>query len=124
MNPLWNSLSSREGTTSVVLRQAVPASLQGELRGWIYYNSSLLPDEGTRLMIRLDLVVPDSYMQAYTRAMATHRQKLEERERKIEAAQAVREAARKEDGESSSSALMLYSLEPRFPYPPSPPIRG
>ena len=116
MNPLWNSLSSREGTTSVVLRQVVPASLQDELRGWVYHNASLLQDEGKRLMIRLDLVVPDSYKQHYARAMATYEQKLAERERKIEAAK----AARKEDGESSSSAVMLYSLEPNFPYPPSP----
>lgn len=121
VNPLWTSLSSREGTTASALHQAVPASLEDELRDWIYVNVSLLPDEGKRLMIRLNLVVPAGYKQDHARARATYGQQLREREQKIEAAHAARELARKADGQSASTTAMLYSLEPRYPYPPEPP---
>ena len=123
MNPLWTRLSSREGASAPALHQAVPASLEAELRDWICYNVSPLPDDGKRLMIRLDLIVPDIYEQDYARARATYEQKLKEREQKIEAARAARETAQKAaDGQSSSTAVMPYfSLEPSFPFPPSPP---
>jgi hypothetical protein len=121
VNPLWTSLSSREGSTAHALHQAVPASLRGELRDWIYHNVSPLPDEGKRLMIRLDLVVPDSYEKDYARANATYEQKLREREQRIEAARAAREAARETDEESPSTSVVLRSPDPYYPYPPSPP---
>ena len=121
VNPLWTRLSSREGTTAHALHQTVPASLEGELRDWIYYNAYPLPDNAKRLMIRLDLVVPDSYKQDHARAYATYEQKLRERAQKIQAEQAARDTARQADGQSSSTAVMLYSLEPIHPYPPSPP---
>ena len=121
VNPLWTRLSSREGVTAPALHQTVPASLEDELRGWIYYNVSPLPDDGKRLMIRLDLVVLDSYKQDYARAYATYEQRLRERAQKIQAEQAARETARQADGQSNSTAVMLYSLEPNHPYPPSPP---
>jgi hypothetical protein len=121
VNPLWTRLSSREGATAPALHQVVPASLEDELRGWIHYNVSLLPDDGKRLMVRLDLVVPDSYRQDYARAHAKYQQQLREREKKIEAAQAARETARDADGQSSSTAVSLYSsVGSSYPYPPSP----
>jgi hypothetical protein len=114
VNPLWTSLSSREGATAPALHQVVPASLEAELRHWIYGNVSLLTDDGKRLMIRLDLVVPDSYQQDHTLAYATYQQKLRERQQAIKAAL----AARDKDGESSSTSLV--PLEAGYPYPPSP----
>ena len=63
----------------------------------------------------------DSYKQDYARAYATYEQRLRERAQKIQAEQAARETARQADGQSNSTAVMLYSLEPNHPYPPSPP---
>lgn len=118
VNHLWTSLSAREGDTSSSLHQVVPASLHSELRNWIYSNASLLPDDGTRLMIRLNLIVPDSYKQDYAKAYAAYKLKLQEREKKVEAAQAARESAEKVEGESASLAVM--SLGSRYPFPPAP----
>jgi hypothetical protein len=64
-------------------------------------------------MIRLDLVVPTSYLEDYARARATYEQELRERKQKIDAALAAREAA----GQSPSTAVMPYSVESRYPYP-------
>jgi hypothetical protein len=120
VNPLWTSLSSREGATALGLHHAVPPSLEDELRDWICYNVALLQDDGKRLMIRLGLVVPDSYKEDYSRGRAVYEQKLREREQKIEAAAAARTAAREAEGHSSSTTLVPYSLASSYPYPPSP----
>jgi hypothetical protein len=121
VNLLWTSLSSREGATAPALHEAVPASLEDGLRDWIFSNVSLLPDEGKRLMIRLDLVVPNGYKQHYVRAHATYQQKLRERTKKIEDARAAREAARQTDGESSTALRLYSSEEAAYPFPSAPP---
>jgi hypothetical protein len=121
VNPLWNSLSAREGVTAPALHQAVPASLEEALRDWIYNNASPLLDDGKRLMILLDLTLPANYKLDYANALAAYQQKLTEREKKIEAARAARETAEKADGQSPSTAVTLYSREPSFPFPSPPP---
>ena len=115
---MWTSLSVREGATAFALRQAVSASLEGELRGWIYGAVSRLADDGQRLMIRLDLVLPEAYVRDHARAYARYEEKVRERAQRIKAEEA---AAKEADGQSSSSALVLYSLDSRYPYPTAPP---
>lgn len=96
------------------LRQAVPASLAGELRDWIYQAVSKLSDNGKRLMIRLDLVVPEPYVQDYNRARARYEEKLRERARLIQAEAAVAEKAEghseKAERQSTSTALIPYAF--------------
>ena len=104
--------------TAFALRQAVPASLASELRDWIYGAVSRLPDNGKRLMIRLDRVVPDAYVQDHDRAYARYEEKLRERARLIKAEAAAAEAA---EGQSSTT-LMPYALSTsRHPFPTPPP---
>ena len=118
MNALWASLSAREGATAFALRQAVPVSLDDELREWIYQAVSRLPDEGQRLMIRLDLVVPEAYVRDYDRAYARYEEKVRERAQRIKA----ETTAAKEGEGQPSAALASYSLATsRYPYPTSPP---
>ncbi len=119
VNPLWTSLSAREGMTAFALRQVVPASLEDELRDWIYRAVSRLPDDGKRLMIRLGLVVPDGYVREHAHAYARYEEKVRERAQLIEAEAA---AAKEAEGHSSSTALMpSASSISRYPFPMPPP---
>lgn len=116
---MWTSLSAREGAAAFALRQAVPASLEDELRGWIYGAVSRLPDDGQRLMIRLDLVLPETYVRDHARAYARYEEKVRERAQRIKAEEA---AAKEAEGQSSSTALVPYSFAAtRYPYPTAPP---
>jgi hypothetical protein len=118
VNSLRTSLSARGGATAFALRQAVPPSLEGELRDWIFDAVSQLLDDGKRLMIRLDLVVPASYVEDYDRKYAVYEKKLKERSRQIKADKAAEEA----EGQSSSTSLMARPImTSTYPFPPSPP---
>lgn len=118
VNALWTSLSAREGAIGFALRQAVPASLEDEMRGWIYRAVSRLPDDGRRLMLRLDLVMPEAYVQEHARAYARYEEKVRERARLVEAATA---AAKEAQGQSSTALMPYSSITSRYPFPTAPP---
>jgi hypothetical protein len=117
VDPLWTSLSAREGASAFALRQAVPPGLEGELREWIYGAVSRLPDRGRRLMIRLNLVVPASYEEEHAREWAAYHRKVKERQRRIEAARAAQE----DQGQSSATSVTPYPFAAStYPSPPTP----
>jgi hypothetical protein len=62
-------LSVRDGAALPVAHEGVPASLEAALRSWIWETISLDPDQAERVMIRLDLALPDSYWQHYQREL-------------------------------------------------------
>jgi hypothetical protein len=102
-------LSVRTGAAPVpALVEGVPASLEPKLRDWIYETGALDPDEVQHLLIRLDLVLPTAYSEAYQRDLA-------EREKKQARLTAQWEARRQERGDSA-----YVPPKPFAPMPPDP----
>ena len=101
-------------------REGVPAFLEPALRSWIFETASLDPDEAEHALIRLGLVLPESYWQRYERELKA-----------AEAEQARLDAQRKAklDGrpkpQPGTTAYLVPSYEPRqfTPSPPDPHAR-
>jgi len=72
----WGPLSARENAACLDLYEEVPASLEAAPREWIYVAVYKLGDNGRRLMIKLELVLPQDNFDAYRRAYADCEEKL------------------------------------------------
>jgi hypothetical protein len=121
MSEPWGPLSARENAARLDLHEEVPASLEVALREWLYEAVYKLGDSGRRLMIKLELVLPHEYVDAYRRAYADYEEKLRHHRETL---------AEKADAEETSrptaapviltSQLMTTSLA-LGPQPPSLP---
>lgn len=109
----WEMLSAREGTRPSGLRDGVPASVEPHLRRWIAKAVREHVPYETRLMVRLDLTLPESYSEQYNQEYAAY----EARRKAAAAAAAKREEM---TGAGSNQALMLTLAEQSI-LPPSPP---
>ena len=55
---LWHPMSVREAGTAG-LREGVPLALRGRLRAWLLQAGMTFPELASRVMLRLDVFVPD-----------------------------------------------------------------
>ncbi|MGP0026925.1 MAG: hypothetical protein ACLPKE_26745 [Streptosporangiaceae bacterium] len=121
MSALWSPLSAREGSGAFDLREEVPASLEATLREWIYGAVCKLGDSGRRLMIKLDLALPQEYVDKYNHAYARYQHELQQHREAV-----AQKASTEESSQPSGTAIvsvnqsMLASFAPA-PRPPSPP---
>lgn len=115
----WSPLSAREGTAAFDLREDVPASLEGALREWILGAVYKLGDNGRRLMIRLDLVLPSRYAEEHKRAEVDYQARLRERSEVL-----ARKARTEENSQSSTSIVSINQamLASFVPVPTPPPL--
>lgn len=117
MDATWTPLSAREAPHPFALREEVPQSLERALRDWTYAAAQKLPGSARRLMIRLDLVLPQEYADAHKNAMAKYRAalKLHELGREHAAAQGTQQA------QPNSTSLATQAATPTLALPPVPP---
>lgn len=125
MTTAWTPLSAREATEPFTLRENVPASLEGALRDWIYFAAAKLTDNGQRLMIKLDLVLPQERISAYNRAKAQYRAALKRHEQQLE--QKAEQTQRNPQPTPTTPALpsataMAHLSVPTPPPNPRPPF--
>jgi hypothetical protein len=99
-------LSVREGTVLPVAHEGVPASLEPALRSWIWETISLDPDQAERVMIRLDLELPDSYWQRYQREL----KKSEAEQARLDAEWEQKRARTQKAADAKPSASVLPSV--------------
>ena len=122
MTEPWRPLSAREGTATFELREEVPASLEAALREWIFNAVYRLGDSGRRLMIRLDMELPSSYVEDHERAYADYQRTLRQRSEAI--AQNVRSEESTQPGTSVVSINQAMVAASLVPVPTALPIPG
>jgi hypothetical protein len=110
----WDRLSTREGARPGGLRDGVPASVEAHLREWIHGAVRQHVSDVAKLMVRLDLTLPESYRRAYDQAYAAY-----EAKRKAAAEAPVPQP---KVGADSGQALMLTTITrpPAIMPPPEP----
>lgn len=101
-------LAVRESTDTVLLREGVPASVEPALRTWIFETAKLDEDEAEHALIRLNLVLPESYWERYRQEVAVYAAKQAELDAQWQAKQATARKA----GTSTALVPMNINLAP------------
>lgn len=114
-------LAVREGTAPAVAQEGVPASLEPALRSWIWETVSLDPDQAERVMIRLDLELPERYWYYYQLAL----KEAETEQARLDAEWEVKRAAARRAAQARRAAgevppVPVYPSREIAPDPPSP----
>jgi hypothetical protein len=114
-------LSVREGTALAVAQEGVPASLEPALRAWIWETISLDPDQAERVMIRLDLELPDTYWQNYQQEL----EKSEAEQARLDAVWGEKRAKAEKAAEAKPATTLIaamptYVAREMAPEPPNP----
>ncbi|MDX2547563.1 hypothetical protein ACOT81_38870 [Streptomyces sp. WI04-05B] len=93
MRPNRDLLSVRTGAAlRTALVEGISPALEPSLRGWIRETGSLDPEEARLLLIRFDLVLPDSYRARYQKQLADRNARQAELNTEWEAAKAAHAA--------------------------------
>ncbi|WP_405775872.1 hypothetical protein [Streptomyces sp. NBC_01538] len=86
--------------------EGISPALEPSLRGWIRETGSLDPEEARLLLIRFDLVLPDSYRARYQKQLADRSARQAELNTEWEAAKAAHAA--KGQSEDVLKPFMLH----------------
>lgn len=114
-------LAVREGTTPAVAQEGVPASLEPALRAWIWETISLAPNEAERIMIRLDLELPETYWNRYERELKETKAEQARQDAEWEEKRAKREKAAEAKPSNNLVATMpTYVAREIAAAPPNP----
>ncbi|NEA24574.1 hypothetical protein [Actinomadura bangladeshensis] len=111
-------LAAREGQGRT-LREGIPSSLEPSLRKWIESTADLDATEAEHALIRLDLMLPDSYRQRYQRELRQQRARQAELDAQRDARLAEIRARSSAAAETPTAALYVprqFAAAPTSPY--------